>query len=115
MNKTTKLIAVGAAVASLLAGCGESGLGNQYDEDRGRGDAGVGAVNDCDRTVLQSPDNYANVAVAYVYEIPSEDTTKDCAPGSGACNGLYMTTRKDQTLQMHVVPNDPTCPGREAG
>lgn len=102
---------VACLLTVTLMGCGEDGLGNNHDEERGRGDAGISFVDDCDRSVYQAPDRFANVAVMYVYENPSDDTTGDCSAGTGACNGMYQTTRKDGTLQMSVVPNDPTCPG----
>lgn len=73
----------------LAAGCGINDAAN---EKRGRGDAGVGEIDDVDKDVIQMPDRYSNVA--------------------HACDGhghrVYVTTKSDQSRFMAVI-DDPSC------
>jgi hypothetical protein len=82
---------VGLVIVSLLAvtltGC------SAYNNQRGRGDAPVGPVDNSGAEVVQFPDNFANVA------------TKCDAHG----HRLFVTTRGDQRPAQLDVLVDPSC------
>ena len=82
-----------AAAALLLAiALGACGINDKANESRGRGDAGVGAIDDTDKEIIQFPDRFSNVA--------------------HACDGhghrVYVTTKSDQSRFAAVI-DDPTC------
>lgn len=82
-----------AAALVLAAGCG---IKEQYDEDRGRGDAGTDQVDDSPKDIIQMPDRFGNV--------------------STACDGhghrIFVTTRGEGVPAHIAVIDDPTCNGR---
>ena len=70
-------------VAAAAAGC------SGYNDDRGKGDAPVGARHEAPRQVWQNLDGYPNVSAFCV-----------------GVNGVYTTTREAAPV---VVPDDPNC------
>lgn len=84
-----KRIAAALALVALLGACG---INDQMNEKRGRGDSGVGVIDDADKDVIQMPDRFSNVA--------------------HACDGyghrVFVTTKSDQSRFMAVI-DDPTC------
>lgn len=82
------------ATILLITALGACSVVDDRNEDRGRGDAGVGAVDDSDKEVIQFPDRFSNVA--------------------HACDGhghrVYVTTKSDQSRFMAVI-DDPECAG----
>lgn len=79
------------ALVLALTGCSAK---DKFDTSRGRGDAGVAAVDDQPKEVIQFPDRFSNVA--------------------HACDGhghrIYVTTKSDQSRFLAVIV-DPTCGG----
>lgn len=89
MRRTTWIAAVAALALTFAAGCGAK---DQFDESRGRGDAGVLSVDDVDKEVIQFPDRFSNVA-------------HGC---DGHGHRVFVTTKSDQSRFMAVI-NDETC------
>lgn len=89
MNKILAPIGGAVMLAIVLSACG---VNDQLNESRGRGDAGVGVVDDTKKDVIQFPDRFSNVA--------------------HACDGhghrVYVTTKSDQSRFMTVI-NDESC------
>ncbi len=80
-----RFLVTGVALAALaLAGC------NSYNEQRGKGDAPVGQTDDSPATIINFPNNFANVA-------------HKCY----GTTGLYSNTRN--AGDVTVVPSDPRC------
>ncbi len=82
------LVAVLGAVL-LLSACSE------YNDERGRGDAGITARDASPAIVVNMPDGFSNVAI------------KCAGP-----NGVYVTTQNANGKQLTVVENDPNCADR---
>jgi hypothetical protein len=84
-----KKIVAGSLIVLALSGCAAQ---DKFNEKRGRGDAGVGAVDDTKKEVIQFPDRFSNV--------------------SHACDGhghrVYVTTKSDSSRFMAVIA-DETC------
>jgi hypothetical protein len=85
-----------ARLALLLAGvavlAGACSIKDDIDESRGRGDAGIEAVDDVDKEVIQFPDRFSNVA-------------HGC---DGHGHRVYVTTKSDQSRFMAVI-DDESC------
>ncbi len=91
MNRKKLITAVFGIVlvAGSLTGCGE-----MMNDERGRGDAPTGDIDESNKDVVAMPDRFANVA--------------------HACDGhghrIFVTTRTDSGMQMEVI-DDPSCGG----
>lgn len=83
-----KIMAISVIILAL-AGCSAK---DQFDTSRGRGDAGVKAVDDTPKDIIQFPDRFSNVA--------------------HACDGhghrVFVTTKSDSSRMMQVIA-DPSC------
>lgn len=80
------------AILLLTVALGACSAKDDYDTSRGRGDAGVGHVDNSKKDVIQMPDRFSNVA--------------------HACDGhghrVFVTTKSDQSRFL-VVVNDESC------
>lgn len=81
------------AVAGLaLVASSACGVNDAANERRGRGDAGVGSIDDTPKDVIQFPDRFVNVAYA--------------CDGHG--HRVFVTTQSEHRKEMAVV-NDESC------
>lgn len=81
-----------AAPLALTVLLGACGLQQEYDDERGRGDAPIEGRDDTPKEVINMPDQFSNVA--------------------HACDGhghrVYVTTQTNGQKAMEVIP-DETC------
>lgn len=77
------ILAIGAIIIAFTAACGG------WNDERGRGDAPVGARHDGAVEVWNFPDKFPNIAARCIGE-----------------DGVYVTTREAPPV---VVANDPNC------
>lgn len=88
ISKRHKLALVcGIVAVGLVTGAGS--CEDDYNEQRGLGDAPVGKANDSPAYIVNMPNGYMNVAIR-------------CVGG----NGIYGHTREAAPT---VIPNDPLC------
>lgn len=85
MTKTKTLIVTAAAVIAL-SGCGAF---DDYNDDRGKGDAPVGERHESPRQIWQNVDGFPNL-IAYCI----------------GANGAYTTTRESPPV---IVKDDANC------
>lgn len=87
-----KLIPMVVVFSVFLGGCAVGDAIDKKNDERGRGDAPVGAVDDRPKEVMQFPDRFSNVA-------------HGC---DGHGHRVYVTTKSDQSREMRVI-DDPSC------
>lgn len=93
MNTWIRFGLAGVIGASLLLmGCG---IADDYNDDRGKGDAGVASRDDSDKEVINMPNDFSNIA--------------------HACDGhghrVYTTTHESGGGRGLYVIEDPSCSG----